>query len=84
MNMSTRKGLLVAAAILAGSVGLAAFLVSLAPEPERREPPPQIPFAQTGQVTAGDGAIPVHGGRHRAAQRGSRHHSASRRQGRLD
>ena len=61
MNMSSRKGLLVAAAILAGSVGLAAFLVSLAPEPERREPPPQIPFAQTGQATAGDGAIPVHG-----------------------
>ena len=52
---------MVAAAIVAVSVGLAVFLVSLAPEPERREPPPQIPFAQTGGVVAGAGAIPVYG-----------------------
>ncbi len=50
-----------AGAIVAGSVALAAFMVSLAPEPERREPPPQIPFAQTARVMPGDGAIPVHG-----------------------
>ena len=35
--------------------------MSLAPEPERREPPPQIPFAQTARVVAGSGAIPVYG-----------------------
>jgi len=52
---------LAAGAIVAGSVALAAFMVSLAPEPERREPPPQIPFAQTARVMPGDGAIPVHG-----------------------
>ena len=54
-------GYLVAVAILAGSVYLAYYLVSLAPEPERTEPPPQIPFAQTGRVAAGTGAIPVYG-----------------------
>ena len=52
---------MVAIAIVAGSIGLATFLVSLAPEPERREPPPQIPFAQTGRVTLGSGSIPVYG-----------------------
>ncbi|MCY3852056.1 MAG: efflux RND transporter periplasmic adaptor subunit [Gammaproteobacteria bacterium] len=59
--MSRRAGFLAAGAIVAGSVALAAFMVSLAPEPERREPPPQIPFAQTARVMPGDGAIPVHG-----------------------
>ena len=54
-------GFVGAAAILAGSVWLAYYLVSLAPEPERQEPPAQIPFAQTGQVVAGSGAIPVYG-----------------------
>lgn len=54
-------GYLVAVAILAGSGYLAYYLVSLAPEPERSEPPPQIPFAQTGRVAAGSGAIPVYG-----------------------
>ncbi len=59
--MGGRTGILIAIAIVAGSVGLAAFLVALAPEPERREPPPQIPFAQTGRIVLGDGAIPVYG-----------------------
>ena len=59
--MSRIASLAVAAAIIAVSVGLAALLVSMAPEPARTEPPPQIPFAQTGRVTAGSGAIPVHG-----------------------
>ena len=54
-------GYLVAVAILAGSGYVAYYLVSLAPEPERSEPPPQIPFAQTGRVAAGSGAIPVYG-----------------------
>ena len=54
-------GYLVAVAILAGSGYLAYYLVSQAPEPERREPPPQIPFAQTGRVASGSGAIPVYG-----------------------
>ena len=59
--MGGRTGILIAIAIVAGSVGLATFLVALAPEPERREPPPQIPFAQTGRIVLGDGAIPVYG-----------------------
>ena len=59
--MSRIRSFIVAGAIIAVSVGLAAFLVSLAPEPARTEPPPPIPFAQTGQVTAGTGPIPVYG-----------------------
>ena len=54
-------GFLASVAILAGSVYLAYYLVSLAPEPERREPPPQIPFVQSARVVAGSGAIPVYG-----------------------
>ena len=54
-------GYLLAAAILGGSVWLATYLVSLAPEPERTEPPPQIPFARTAPVVAGSGAISVNG-----------------------
>ena len=53
-------GFLASVAILAGSVYLAYYLVSLAPEPERREPPPQIPFVQSARVVAGSGAIPVY------------------------
>ena len=52
---------LIATVILVGSGALAYYLVSMAPEPERREPPPQIPFAQTARVVAGAGAIPVYG-----------------------
>ena len=59
--MSRIRSSIVAAAIIAVSVGLAAFLVSLAPEPARTEPPPPIPFAQTGLVKAGAGPIPVFG-----------------------
>lgn len=55
------KGYLVAAGILAGAVVLASVLVSLAPEPERREQPPQIPFVRSAQVVSGEGAIPVYG-----------------------
>ena len=47
--------------IIIASVAVASFLISLAPEPERRDPPPKIPFANTGLVTAGSGAIPVYG-----------------------
>ena len=53
--------LLVAAAIVAGSVAVAVFLVSLAPEPERLEPPSQLPFVTTVTVAAGLGPIPVFG-----------------------
>lgn len=59
--MSRVIGYVLAVAIVAGSFGLAAYLVSLAPEPEQQEPPPQIPFAQTGKVVGGSGAIPVRG-----------------------
>ena len=54
-------GFLASVAILGGSVYLASYLVSLAPEPERREPPPQIPFVQSARVAAGSGSIPVYG-----------------------
>lgn len=59
--MRRRAGPVVAAALLAGSAGLAALLIFLAPEPDRREPPAQIPFVQTGVVRVGNGAIPVYG-----------------------
>lgn len=59
--MSRLSSFLIAVVIIAGSVALASFLVSRAPEPERVEPPPQIPYAQTGTVIAGSGAIPVYG-----------------------
>ena len=59
--MSKLKGYLVAVAILAGARALAFYLVSLAPEPERREQPPQIPFVQSVRVVSGVGAIPVYG-----------------------
>ena len=59
--MSRIISFLIAIGIIAASVALASFLVSRAPEPERVEPPSQIPFAQTAVVTAGSGAIPVHG-----------------------
>ena len=48
-------------AILAGSLALAAYLISLRPEPERREPPSRAPFAITEPVVAGAGAVPVLG-----------------------
>ena len=59
--MRKLTGYLVAVVILVGSGALAYYLVSLAPEPERSQPPPQIPFAQTARVVAGSGAIPVYG-----------------------
>ncbi len=37
------------------------LLVSLAPEPDTREPPSQIPYVDTVRVVAGTGPIPVHG-----------------------
>lgn len=59
--MGRGKGFLVAAAIIVGAAALAALLVSLAPEPESREPPSAVPYVETATVTAGTGAIPVFG-----------------------
>ena len=59
--MSRIRSFILAGAIIVVSVALAAFLVSLAPEPARTDPPPQTPFAQTGLVAAGSGPIPVSG-----------------------
>ena len=59
--MRRRTGLLIAGVIVAGSLALAVLLVSLAPEPERRESPSRIPFVETASVVAGAGAIPVRG-----------------------
>ncbi len=55
------RSLLIALGIVAGSVAVAVFLVSLAPEPERLEPPSQLPFVTTAAVAAGSGPIPVFG-----------------------
>ena len=59
--MSRIFSFVVAVIIIGVSVAVATFLVSLAPEPARSEPPPQIPYALTSSVTAGSGAIPVYG-----------------------
>ena len=59
--MRRRTGWLSAGVTLIASAALAAFLVSLRPEPERRPPPSRIPFAATATVRAVEGAIPVHG-----------------------
>ncbi len=59
--MSRTTGWLVAGAIVIGASGLAVFLVSQRPEPERRPPPSRVPFAITAPARAGEGAIPVFG-----------------------
>ncbi len=59
--MGRITGFIAALVIVATSVALAMFLISLAPEPESRELPPQIPFVLTGTATASPGAIPVFG-----------------------
>ncbi len=55
------RSVLIALGIVAGAVAVAVFLVSLAPEPERLEPPSQLPFVTTVTVAAGSGSIPVFG-----------------------
>ena len=59
--MGRGKGFLVAAAIIVGAAALAALLVSLAPEPESRDPPTAVPYVETARVIAGTAAIPVFG-----------------------
>ena len=59
--MSRISSFIIAGVIIVVSVALAAFLISLAPEPTRTEQPPQVPFVQTGLITAGSGPIPVFG-----------------------
>ena len=59
--MSRISSFIIAGVIVIASVALAAFLISLAPEPTRTEQPPQVPFVQTSLVTAGTGPIPVFG-----------------------
>ena len=59
--MSRVSGLVTAGAIVLVSLAIAALLISRAPEPTRTDPPPQIPFAQTGLAAAGSGPIPVYG-----------------------
>jgi len=59
--MRRGTGYLIAVAVVVGAVAVAVLLVSLAPEPETREPPSQVPYADTATVAAGSGPIPVHG-----------------------
>ena len=57
--MSRISSFIIAGVILIVSVAVAALLISRAPEPTRTQRPPQLPFVQTGLVTAGIGPIPV-------------------------
>lgn len=59
--MSRTSGFILAAVILLGSLGIATLLIAQRPEPERRDPPSQIPFVTTAPAVAGSGAIPVYG-----------------------
>ena len=59
--MRKRTGYLIAIAVIAGAVGVATVLVSLAPEPETHEPPSQTPYVNTARIVAGTGPIPVRG-----------------------
>ncbi len=59
--MGKVSGIFLAIGIFAASVALAVLLVSLAPEPERLELPPQMPFVLTGAAVASPGAITVFG-----------------------
>ena len=63
--MSRRTGYVVAAAIVVGSAALAAFMVSLRPEPVRREPPSPVPVAITEPAEAGGAAPSPSGARAR-------------------
>ena len=57
--MHRRTGYVIAVAVIAGAVGVATLLVSLAPEPDTHEPPSQIPYVNTAPIVAGTGPIPV-------------------------
>ena len=57
--MSRALSFLLVAAILIGSLAVAGYMMSMRPEPERSEPPVQVPFAITEPVVAGTGPIPV-------------------------
>ena len=59
--MSRLFGYMIAVLLLLGSLAAAGYMISQRPEPARREPPSQIPFAVTEPVEAGAGAIPVYG-----------------------
>ena len=59
--MSRTRGFILATVLLLGSFGIATLLVAQRPEPERRDPPSQIPFVTTAPAIAGSGAIPVFG-----------------------
>ena len=59
--MSRARGAALAAVILLGSFGIATLLIAQRPEPERRDPPSQVPFVTTAPAVAGSGAIPVRG-----------------------
>ena len=58
--MRNLKSLLVAAAIIAGAVAIAVFLVSLAPEPVSRDLPHRDPFVTTVPAISGADTIVVH------------------------
>ena len=59
--MSRRRGMLLAFAIVAGSVAVATVMVRLRPEPARRPVPSRTPIAVTAPAVAGDGALAVRG-----------------------
>ena len=59
--MRRGTGYVIAIAVIVGAGGVAALLVSLAPEPETHEPPSQVPYVNTARIVAGTGPVPVRG-----------------------
>ena len=59
--MQRLKGYLIGLALLVGAALVAALLVLFAPESERLELPPHIPFVETGEVSVGSETIPIFG-----------------------
>ena len=59
--MQRLKGYLIGIGLILGAGLIAALLILFAPESERIETPPHIPFVETAEVSSGGATIPVYG-----------------------
>lgn len=59
--MQRLKGYLIGIALLVGAALVATILVWLAPEPDRMETPPHVPFVETASVEIGSESVPILG-----------------------
>ena len=59
--MQRLKGYLIGIALVVGAGLVAALLIYFAPESERLERPPHIPFVETAEVSIGGETIPIYG-----------------------